>query len=240
MEIRRHVPYILYNNYGKHVPMARLRSPPPVLLLSEIFHFNIPPSLNPSYPCHATYFGLVMTAIAKMNTDFVNDNPIYVPHTIDDIVVQYWVLVTLYFSLGGPNWLKDQNWLSSSSSGLLVCQDEISNHWYGLSCFDNIYVQSIDLMFNNLVGSIPTQIALLSSLRVLNLNGGDLSGTIPTEIGIMKNLTKLLLESTKLTGTIPSEVGSCSRLTEMNLMGVELSGSIPTEIGHLSLLGTQI
>jgi hypothetical protein len=188
------------------------------------------------YPCDAQHFGLLATAIAKMNMSQVNSDKDSNLHNDKDNhdLLQYWILATLYFSLGGPNWDKDQNWLSTDH-GISVCQEDTS--WYGITCSENLYVHSIELMLNNLVGSIPTEIALLSSLRILNLNGGELSGTIPTEIGTMTNLTKVLLESTQINGTIPSELGSCPKLTDINFMGVNLTGSIPTEIGRLSLLG---
>ena len=48
------------------------------------------------------------------------------------------------------------------------------------------FVKMIDLSSNNLSGSIPSEISVLSELCFLNLSRNQLIGKIPEKIGIMK------------------------------------------------------
>jgi hypothetical protein len=73
-----------------------------------------------------------------------------------DNIFQYWILATFYFALGGQDWRQDSNWLTGKS----FCE----NSWFGVSCLEEGTVGSIDLVSNNLVGTFPTEMAILSSL----------------------------------------------------------------------------
>jgi len=69
--------------------------------------------------------------------------------------IQRYVLATLYFSTNGDSWASNTGWLSND--------DECD--WYtdvGDFC-SNGAVVDLDLRWNNLVGSLPVEIALLSS-----------------------------------------------------------------------------
>eukprot|EP00533_Pseudo-nitzschia_delicatissima_P004719 CAMPEP_0116095296 /NCGR_PEP_ID=MMETSP0327-20121206/9587_1 /TAXON_ID=44447 /ORGANISM="Pseudo-nitzschia delicatissima, Strain B596" /LENGTH=77 /DNA_ID=CAMNT_0003586953 /DNA_START=339 /DNA_END=572 /DNA_ORIENTATION=- len=59
---------------------------------------------------------------------------------------------------------------------------------------------------NQLTGTIPTEIGLLTSLTGLYLVYNDLTGNIPSEIGLLKNLKYLKTYRNNLNDTIPSEV----------------------------------
>ena len=58
----------------------------------------------------------------------------------------------------------------------------------------------------------------------------DLSGSIPTEIGQVTNLTVLNFHFTALTGTLPTELGRLTNLLEIGHWGTLISGTIPEEI----------
>jgi len=186
-------------------------------------------------PCNAQHYGLVSTAIAKINMkDSINNEK---EDARNDIIFQYWILATFYFAFGGDDWRLNYNWLS----GLSPCKE----NWYGISCSrgsnpSNITIHvvvAMEMSANQLIGSFPTEIMKLTSLQILQLTGNDISGTIPTEIGMMNNLLELNLADTNLVGTIPTEIGLCSKLYSLNLHGRAVLGTIPTEIGRLSMLG---
>jgi hypothetical protein len=182
-----------------------------------------------AYPCNAQYYGLVATAIAKVHMadsihEKLNEND------VSEMILQYWILATFYFAMGGEAWQLSYNWLT----GISPCDE----NWYGLSCnHTTSFVVSIEMSANQLLGAFPTEIMGLTSLQVLHLTGNDISGTISTEIGMMHNLVDLNLADTNLAGTIPTEIGLCSKLLSLNFLGTALMGSIPTEMGHLSVLG---
>ena len=87
-----------------------------------------------------------------------------------------------------------------------------------------------------LVGHIPSELASLSRLRVLDLHRNTLVDTIPPELGNLPNLVKLDLSQNSLTGSIPPSLGNLSSLEELNLYENGLTGSIPPELGNLSNL----
>ncbi|WVY98928.1 hypothetical protein V8G54_031079 [Vigna mungo] len=86
---------------------------------------------------------------------------------------------------------------------------------------------NMDLSNNNLSGSIPEGITLLSALHGLNLSHNHLSGQIPKKIGEMKSLESLDLSHNQLSGTISDSISSLTSLSHLNLSCNNLSGPIP-------------
>ena len=86
-------------------------------------------------------------------------------------------LVALYESTGGltegwRGWKEDGGWLEGDP-----CEDA----WFGVTC-DSVTgsVTELNLVFNYLTGTIPTEIGNLQALVELDLEGNDLTGAIPT------------------------------------------------------------
>ena len=119
-------------------------------------------------------------------------------------------------------------------------------------------VKSIDLRFNTIFGSIPTQIfGSIHQLTNLKLSFNFLSGTVPTEIGLWGNHElnafdndsgkqsgpphpiKLDLEANDLIMSLPSELSNLSTLQTLNLADNELTaGSMFDSVGTLTALRT--
>ncbi|XP_027098106.2 receptor-like protein EIX2 [Coffea arabica] len=75
-----------------------------------------------------------------------------------------------------------------------------------------------------------------SSLTYLDLSFNNLQGSIPSEIGQLINLTYLDLSHNNVQGSIPSEIRPLSKLTNLSLSGNSLNGTIPTNLGQLTKL----
>ena len=105
-----------------------------------------------------------------------------------------WALASLYFTWQGDNWLSADKWLSSDNAcdwEHIMCNVQTGN------------IQEIDLQSNNLVGTIPAEIALLKTTQALWLRENQLMGPLPNEIfGAMPMLSMLYLDKNQLTGTI--------------------------------------
>jgi len=83
----------------------------------------------------------------------------------------------------------------------------------------------------SLTGSVPSIIANLSTLRELSLAGNyDVIGTIPTELFLLTKLQGLFLSYTLLSGSIPTEIAQLSKLTHLDLFETVLSGTIPEQL----------
>ena len=136
------------------------------------------------------------------------------------------VLTTLYEATGGDEWTQSDNWVSAAPIG----------EWYGVTAAVDGRVVGLRLPSNNLSGSIPHELASLSSLQELSLSNNGLSGRIPPELGNLASLVELFLHSNQLIGSVPPELGRLSALEQLFLSGNELSGRIPPELGSLSSL----
>ena len=136
------------------------------------------------------------------------------------------VLVTFYNATNGNNWTNKTNWLS----------DKPLEEWYGVSTYSNGSVVELSLDYNNLSGVIPSQLANLNHLLVLNLASNNLTGALPSSLGSYDNLIVLELQSNNLDGAIPSSLGDLDNLLIANLGSNKFSGSIPPQLGKISSL----
>ncbi|KAH0655013.1 hypothetical protein KY290_030817 [Solanum tuberosum] len=66
-----------------------------------------------------------------------------------------------------------------------------------------LYLKTIDLSSNELVGGVPLEIAEMRGLKSLNLSRNDLNGTVVEGIGQMKMLESLDMSRNQLSGVIP-------------------------------------
>lgn len=131
-------------------------------------------------------------------------------------------LVALYDTTNGDNWTNKQKWKESTS----VCQ------WKGITC-KNGYVNQIQLINNQLSGTLPPQIGDFTQLDSLVLSDNKLSGSIPKEIGNLLSLKGLHLTNNQLSGPIPKEIGKLKNLNRLSFAGNKLSDGIPKEITEL-------
>ena len=102
--------------------------------------------------------------------------------------------------------------------------------WTGVTCsFGAIKkITSLTLQINELVGSLPDTIGLLTSLkRFLWFFDNRLHGTIPSSIGNLSSLSSLRLDRNLLTGTVPSTLERLTKLQTLNLDTNYLSGTLP-------------
>ncbi|KAJ4772174.1 Leucine-rich repeat protein kinase family protein [Rhynchospora pubera] len=85
---------------------------------------------------------------------------------------------------------------------------------------------SIDLSGKNLSGDIPQELASLTGLVELYLNGSSLVGSI-LDFGGCPNLEIIHLENNELTGSLPSSLGNLPKLKGLYVQNNNLSGVIP-------------
>ena len=136
------------------------------------------------------------------------------------------VLVALYEATDGPNWTKNDNWLT----------DAPLDAWHGVWTNASGRVQELSLGNNGLTGEIPSELGDLANLTQLDLGSNGLTGEIPSELSKLANLVLLWLRNNDLTGEIPPELGGLANLTQLDLGSNGLTGEIPSELGGLANL----
>lgn len=166
-----------------------------------------------------------------------------------------YVMVVLYFSLGGPNWTHQLNFLSEyhicawyQEFEQVVKDDELDKKFLIMGVHDcsttttngdeeEEYPKVLNLAYNNLNGTIPNEVRGLLRLEslVLESNSG-LIGKLPTGMQQMTSLEKLFLQLCNLGGEIPSWLGTMSNLKVLGLGYNDFTGTVPVELGNLPQL----
>ncbi|CAB9518061.1 leucine Rich Repeat [Seminavis robusta] len=98
-------------------------------------------------------------------------------------------------------------------------------------------VIAIDIMGQNLTGTMPEELRHLEGMMWLTLSFNPLTGTIPEVYGEFPGLTVFEATETFITGQIPGGFFSQPNLLQLNVAYTLNTGTIPTEIGQLSTLG---
>lgn len=165
-------------------------------------------------------------------------------------ILQRWILAVFYYSTNGDDWTTENfpidhqlgkaPWMNYSDE----CYWESSNQGQdGNICNSEGKLFALHVRSVGLNGTIPTEIGLLSTLRLFLANGNPgLRGTLPTELGLLSGMEKVQIKFNDMEGTIPTELGSWSSLTVAGLENNRFEGTLPTELGlwtNIRTLGVQ-
>ena len=165
-------------------------------------------------------------------------------------MIQRYALATLYYCTTGEGWSNDLGFLSSDSECSWKVSDGYIPTWYGKmrrlytgendsACNDIGSITSLSIRNNDLSGTIPNELSLLSDLEMFQFRGeGSLAGRIPTELGVLTKLQQFAITDTQIIGPIPSELGQMRLLDWLDLSNNFLTGNIPIELGQLISLQT--
>jgi hypothetical protein len=103
------------------------------------------------------------------------------------------VLVDFYHSTSGPDWIRQDNWLSSD---VHYCQ------WHGVLCNNQSQVEEIQLYDNELTGPLPDTLCDLTELKTLYLSFNSISGNLSFIVGKCSKLENIWLKANKLQGNL--------------------------------------
>eukprot|EP01102_Stenamoeba_stenopodia_P014902 TRINITY_DN501_c0_g1_i1.p1 TRINITY_DN501_c0_g1~~TRINITY_DN501_c0_g1_i1.p1 ORF type:complete len:241 (-),score=45.97 TRINITY_DN501_c0_g1_i1:90-812(-) len=156
------------------------------------------------------------------------------------------VLNAIFNSTNGLLWHQSYGWTTTTST----CD------WYGVSCSQGIYGNSLDLSKNNLVGTLPPLVSSRDYLDMsyVNFDENQLSGTIPALdssinsfyaannqlTGNLENLVNVAwidVSNNQLSGTLPVFVDN---LHSVDLSNNQLSGTIPYSLNKVIYYETRI
>ena len=165
-----------------------------------------------------------------------NQDPLMLdPRVLTDELANRYILSLFYYSLGGPMWTEQLNFLTEKP----VCKwnDQFTTKvgipiTVGVSCHGRDQVREIFLPNNNLKGELPQAIGFLTDLLDLNLFDNHVSGLLPVGMRNCRNLETLVLHTNELRGGIPDWLSeSFTNLKTLNLNHNLFSGWFPEGFG---------
>jgi hypothetical protein len=146
---------------------------------------------------------------------------------------QRYALLTLWFQQAYTN----TTW--SNGDGWLVNANECGNSWYGIRCESNNLggtvgmqnvVTEVNFYNNNMQGTIPADLGLLTALTTFNVGVNVLAGTLPASIGQWTALTSFRVRNNALTGTLPASIGNWSLIRFAYFNFNQFTGTMPDGI----------
>ena len=178
------------------------------------------------------YFPTTTSTLDKVRSDAISwlvyEDDAFTQSTPPDILRERYAMAVLYFSTGGADWDWDRNtWLSGESICDWLSADGVLDNCSGESR------SYLHLGTGSLLGSVPTEIGLLTQLTYLSFWQNNLESTIPSEIGSLSRLRLLSFSNNNIIGRLPSELGSLTQLTYLSVSNNKLSGSIPEELSNI-------
>ncbi|CAL9132885.1 unnamed protein product [Musa textilis] len=95
-------------------------------------------------------------------------------------------------------------------------------------------LNTLDLSFNKLSGTLPKEILSISTLTVfLNVSSNSLTGSLPPQVGNLKNVRALDVSKNKLSGQIPGSIGECEVLQYLHMEENLFDGPLPPSFSGL-------
>lgn len=125
------------------------------------------------------------------------------------------VLARIYALTGGGAWFNERNWMT---------EIPVSS-WAGVTV-ENGQVTRLVLANNGLQGSLPSLLAELPALKVLDLSGNQLTGALPSSIATLKTLEILRLRNNQFTGAVPV-LSTLASLQVLDLGNNRFVGDLP-------------
>ena len=144
-------------------------------------------------------------------------------------ILQRFAMATLFFATMGEKWAQKQGWLSF--------EDECT--WFSSAdtpCDEDGNLIHLILRSNELVGELPEDLGLLSSLVSIELPGNGLFGTIPSSLQDVESLSILKLDSNEYSREFPATVTNLTNLKVLSLSLNRITGSLPSSLARLTNL----
>ena len=169
---------------------------------------------------------------------WLQDDPITLtPGRLTQTALERYALAVLYYTTSGPSWNdfhlnRDGACTWNDGSGVYgvycadVCEWNNGTREDGVTC--SSVAGTVDYLIfwrNNLAGSIPWELVLLTNLVYLDLDENSLTGSIPTRINELTALELFWAVKNGLTGPLPPAISPAAWV--IDLSENMLTGSFP-------------
>ena len=89
---------------------------------------------------------------------------------------------------------------------------------------------------NNLTGTLPEELTLLSTLEQINLSVNDIQGTLPSNFGDLDHLQNFYMHYNNLESSIPESIGKLTHLSTFSVNHNIMTGSLPESMSRMENL----
>ena len=178
-----------------------------------------PATSRPSTDRSPHFLARVIALLALALVPVACEEPVVAPHLMIpgpagdrvDAATEREALAALYVATDGPNWTRNDNWLSNAPL----------DEWYGIVTNDEGQVRWLTLWDNGLKGPIVPDLGDLAALELLGLGDNELNGVVPAALASATALTGLWVDNNLLSGAIPSSFLELSELRVLDFSGNE-------------------
>jgi len=140
-------------------------------------------------------------------------------------ITQRYALMTLYYASYNSDWVDEFNWRN---------EDECT--WAGISCEDTTIVRVVMENYG-ITGTLSPDLAMLSNLDTLILNGNRIQGSIPESFKRLEKLRIIALKGNFMTGQLNDfDFPELENLRVLDLKDNQFSGVFPSMIYEMNRL----
>jgi len=148
--------------------------------------------------------------------------------------LQRYALMVLFYATSP--WNSNTGFATDDSECHWFTFNPTFNFYRGVFCNSNYEVTYLVLQLNNLQGSIPEELGLLTNLKELYLDYNDLNGFLPATLTKMPLLNTMTCAGNNFRGNIPTWIGDLTSMEIMGFSGNDLTGTLPQELAELTKL----
>jgi hypothetical protein len=143
---------------------------------------------------------------------------------------EFQALKVLYNSTGGDHWSNRTGWENINTT---ATKDDVTTSWKGIYDIRNGHITNLNLYNNNLTGSIPDEIGVLTHLTDLVFNSNYLTGQLPQTLKQLTSLMTFGISGNNLVIPFPTDlIKSWPNLRTLSLSYCGITGTVPDIFGY--------
>jgi Leucine-rich repeat (LRR) protein len=118
----------------------------------------------------------------------------------------------------------------------ILCETAVKYNYFQQPRISHYFFIHICFSRNNLIGTLPEELALLTALELINLSVNDIQGTLPPNFGDLHHLLDFYMHYNNLDSIIPESIGNLTRLGTISVSHIIMTGYLPVSMRRMENL----